>query len=424
MTSRSFTIIACGTLGVVLACSAMGRAQSGASAKVHKDTLHVNLLENTRDRRIVFDKDKMTLELGVQEMIVGRVKLEVVKPAFGDLEIELLSRNSIELTKPDGSTDSDGELICPFEIVSSQDVAARVRSNISNLLADGIERGLKEARIKPKQAVKDYLAARVETLPTGGDDELFRDFALQWAMENAPQPVLDQMRPAIDKHSKWFSRDERDFLLAARGRDACNLYCELCADELYDEQLHRCGLALQTEGANARQRLAPRFNAVFFAMGGKAQNHRGGKVAAEALSPADRKKLRQAMTADLKCRFTFTADPADANSLWCNAQRVASPGAASSVTIEGQLAPDKDDHQDWWQIAPWKREQTTLDLPPLDAAQWEQYPIEGGLLLRVVAIGQQPVTYRCDMRPVGKAAVKSTIVLHETPTARVAKFPY
>src|SRR5262249_44707418 len=145
--------------------------------------------------------------------------------------------------------------------------------------------------------------------PPADREELVRTFAIEWAKENHAQPVLDKLPPLVERHPKWFSRDELGRMVSAKGREGCNLFMGLMADDLYDEQLEKCGLGLSTEGATARKRLAPRFNAVFLYMGGASGKLRGAKPAGDnRLSPVDEKKLQQKLTADLKCRFSFAAN--------------------------------------------------------------------------------------------------------------------
>jgi hypothetical protein len=65
-----------------------------------------------------------------------------------------------------------------------------------------------------------------------------------------------------------------------------------------------------------------------------------------------------------------------------------------------------------------------LDLPKLTAVRWEQYPIDGALLLRVVATQQEPTVYNFVLRPAGKAAADSAITIFETSPPGSPKFPY
>ncbi len=216
--------------------------------------------------------------------------------------------------------------------------------------------------------------------------------------------MLEQIRPLVEKHPKWFSRDELASLQAARGIEGCDQFIRLMTDDLYDEQLQKCGLGLTTEGGATRKRLAPRFNAVYNAMTGTTPNLRrpDKKGQENRLQPADEKKLRQVLTADFKCRFTFSDDPADPNSHCGNAQRVACGRGGPAMRIEGRLEPGAPDLADWWRLDRWKKEETILELSPFAAARFEQYPIEGGLLLRVVATGAEPVDYHFEIHSASK----------------------
>jgi hypothetical protein len=54
----------------------------------------------------------------------------------------------------------------------------------------------------------------------------------------------------------------------------------------------------------------------------------------------------------------------------------------------------------------------------------EQYPVEGGVRVRVVAAGEKPVDYALELRPVPASSGKLNVVVHESSASGGRKFPY
>ena len=420
-------IAACCTAGLALAVAAPAHAQTSAAWKPTPARVTLDFSPQNRERRATFDKDGAALELDAHIWIVGRdrVTIDAVVPAAGELHVEVVGQSAMKIVPPEDA-DSGGraDIVSSLAIIGPEEARQSVQREIDVLLARGIKRGLAEASKRRQPAAESFLRERQLAVPEQ-EKEVFAAFARAWAIENDAQPLVDQLKTLVDKRARWLADNEKSYLLGTKGRQAFDAFLDLRCYDLYDERLHECGLPLQQETGNVRKRLEFRFDAVYLAMSGKPnEKTRGGKGIAEVLSPSDLKKLRQSLTADLKCRFTFATDPADANALWFNAQRIACRNAGPAIKVSGRLAPDNHDRTDWWRLEPWKPGQATLVLPKLPAVQWEQYAIDGGLLLRVVSIEQLPVDYQFELRPAGKSTGEASIVIHETPSNSEAKFPF
>ena len=165
-------------------------------------------------------------------------------------------------------------------------------------------------------------------------------------------------------------REDKTRDLACKGTALLVRFSELRKLDAIHAHLTSCGFPPNADDRGSPKRLEPRFEAIYLIMSGTAaRKTRGGKSPAEVLSVADLTKLRQMLTADLKCRFTLTAADDDENAEWYNAQRIACRGTGPISRVQGRLTPADHDRIDWWRLDHWEPGQTALDLPKVTTAR-------------------------------------------------------
>jgi hypothetical protein len=144
------------------------------------------------------------------------------------------------------------------------------------------------------------------------------------------------------------------------------------------------------------------------------------------LTPAEQSQLRAAISVTLLCRFYPAADPRDPDSQWFNGQRVACRAkGVASIRLEGRLDPAGRDRVDWWLLEGYDPQTVRLDYEKNPAFRVEPpYLVEGGARVRVVALGDKPVDYALELRPVKTSSGKLNVVIHESPSPSDRTFPY
>ncbi|MBI3464551.1 MAG: hypothetical protein HY000_16085, partial [Planctomycetes bacterium] len=92
--------------------------------------------------------------------------------------------------------------------------------------------------------------------------------------------------------------------------------------------------------------------------------------------------------------------------------------------VEGKLDPKHNDRVDWWILQRYDPSSTILDVPK-DARFRVDPPFvtEDGARLRVVATSDEPVEYSFEFRRSDKSG-NLKVVIHESPNALDAKFPF
>ncbi len=165
MISLRGAAVACIALGIAVAIALSARAQD-SSANHPARNLQIDLLKDSPNRKVIFENGATILEVAIQMMIAGRVRLDFVKPADGSLELQLVNENGIELTQPDPKDGPRGGADQRHRNCGTCRCRASGRGRSRSAAGPRIQRAQKEATKKPRAALEEYLKKR--SIPSQG----------------------------------------------------------------------------------------------------------------------------------------------------------------------------------------------------------------------------------------------------------------
>jgi len=389
-------------LSLILFWPASGAGQMNGWWKAAGDSLTVDLGPQNRDRKASFADDGLAWESTVSFAMVGksRVPLVATLPEIGKFEVQIAnSAAGVEIrnARSEGGTGR-------AEIVSKSPVLEFKK--LSDAAGDEADQLLKAGRARPEEPAKTRKPREVQ-------------FLRSWLTDFAKR------RP------RWLTAKEPESWSTADAQTLLGRTKELMTYDRAAVALESCGLEVDASVANYRTALEPRLAGVELVLSGKASAEpRDAAAAAKLLSARDLTALRRNFNVKLTCRLIPAANPGDGNAQWFDAQRVTcrAPGA-SAIRVEGKLHAAGGDRVDWWYLDRFRPGATILSLPKLPGVRWDQFSVEGGVRLRVVALTDEPVIYSFEIHAAeksssGKSSPEPSILIYESPNSTQRKFPY
>ena len=386
-------------------------------------------------RKVRLTEDGLGYEIPLEFMMVGheRVRIEAELGEPGEFRIEqanpraLVDVKNVRVEQGRGMAEVEARVTA----MSRGDATARARDAVAKIW-DPVESKLAPqlAGTSPEQ-IRSYLAERNVDISLEQGREVpeakLRDIYLQ---ERTLERVFPDFRRAlaelIKRRPAWVATSDRLRWERTEDRTLLDAYHKLMEYEVKDEHLGRLGLSFDSNIAEFETRLDDRFDAVWLAMSGKVgEDQEQTRRMVQALGVGDLRRLYDALSVELRCRFHPATDPNDPNAQWFHGQRVACQAKhVASIRVEGRLDAAKHDRVDWWILEDFDEAQVLLDVQ--EAAGFRVDPPfrdKRTVCLRVVATGEGPVSYALDLRPRRKKSGLA-VVIHESPAAGDTGFPY
>ena len=130
-------ILATGGMNACLALwlSTVAEAQSTAAWPIAPERLTLNLGPDNRERRVMFDKDGIAIELYVRVLMVGRdqVLIDAKLPEVGNFQITLARQADIKLARNEAAAGgAQYKLIAQFKISGPRRLRTALRPRSMN----------------------------------------------------------------------------------------------------------------------------------------------------------------------------------------------------------------------------------------------------------------------------------------------------
>ncbi len=201
--------------------------------------------------------------------------------------------------------------------------------------------------------------------------------------------------------------------------------------------LDRLGVEMPDDPEKDEKLILQKIDALQIALHGRlGASKRNVKRFNASLDKSEKNAILEKITFLWKFSMWPLAHPADPNS-WIKAAapvpaNLKDPKQEVNLVLYGRLDPAKDDNADWWKVAGFDRKRLAIDIDPNREAELVG-PVEGRAtdsqrkdsLIRVVAKGKQPVSYRITIRSKDHDHdPRKASRIYEPVTHRFPKFPY
>ncbi len=410
-------------------------AQSSTRWNMPAEVQTLDFRSGDAKRKVRLAEDGLAYEIPLEFMMVGheRVRIEADLGEPGEFRIEqanpqaLVDVKNVRVEGGRGMADVEARVTA----MGRSDATDRAREAVAKIW-DPVERELAPqlADVGVEQ-IRSYLAERDVDLSLERRRDVpearLREIYLQ---ERTLQRVLPDFRRAlaelVERKPAWVATNDRLRWERTEDRTLLDAYHKLVEYEVKDEHLRRLGLSFDSNIADFEVRLDGRFDAVALAMSGKVgEDQEQTRRMVQALGVGDLRRLHDALSVELQCRFHPAVDADDPNARWFNGQRVACQAKkVASVRVEGKLDAAKHDRVDWWILDGFDEAQVLLDVQEAPGFRVDPpFRDERAVCLRVVATGEGPVTYALEFRPRRKKDGLA-VVIHESPAEGDTGFPY
>jgi hypothetical protein len=305
-------------------------------------------------------------------------------------------------------------------------LTAQARNAALEALAAEIGQAREEGKSKDKMQLKSYLVRRGIDSKEDDVGKLREQFAQERGIELGAETLQKKLAEVADRRPGWILDTERLAWKQATGRQLFDEYRRLLELELGEEYLEGLGFTLDAEKRTGMALIDAKLNAVFALLAtDKSKTDSQVLGAGRSLSPEESDMLFAKMTVRLSCRLLCSADPADENSQWFNAQRVACQArGAASIRIEGSLDPKKKDVADWWLLDSFDSTEILMSDPQNPNIVVEKFLGEKPARIRVFTPGSEAVPYVISFRMKSPGTAKRELVIHEYAPAEEIKFPF
>lgn len=410
-------------------------AQSSTDWNTPAEVQAIDFRLESPERKVLFLDDGLAYQIALDFMMIerGEVRVEAELGEPGRFQVEVMNPRAlveVKNVRVEG-TQGKAEVEARVKPLSRSDATARARQAVAKIWDPVEERLASEIANTDEAQIRSYLTRRNVDVPKGRDEaEAAAELRRVYLQERTLQQVLPDFRRAlaelVERKSQWASAADKLRWQRAEDRTPLDDYQELVEYEVKDQHLRSLGLGFQSNIAEFEARLDSRFDAVYLATSGKVgDDPEQIRRMVQVLGVQDLNRLRDSLHVELRCRFYPAADPNDPNAQWFNAQRVACQARqVASIRVEGKLDPTKNDRVDWWTLEDYDEAQVILDVQTSAGFRVDRpFRTRQGVRLRVVATGEEPVTYVLGFRP-RKKKDGLAVMIHESPAAADTGFPY
>ncbi len=416
-------------MAVALFLTTTAAGQEAVKWEKPPETLMVDFASPKTPVRTVFAEEGAGYEFSSNFVLVGREKVTLIVrlPEPGRPEVTLTSPAALVEFKEIRNSPQEVAYEIRAKIpLKREALTAQAHRQAREALAAQERDAAREAKGKEKQALQSYLARRGVTGLPDDVGRLQDRYAQERAIEGGADVLRAKLNDFADQHPAWFLESERKAWKDASGKQLMTLYRKLLELELGKAYLKNFGLELDTSKRSGLTLLGSKLEGVNALLSGATlDSNSDARRALRGLAPEDLEQIRQAVTVTTRCRFYFAADPADENSQWFHAQRVACQArGASSIQVEGRLDPVNHDPTDWWILEDYDPSRVTIVFPKDEDIRHELFTAAGGAKLRLTALGGKAVSYTLEFRSKGPAPSQRTLIVHEYAAPREAKFPF
>ncbi len=408
--------------------------QAPAGWKPPPETIVLDFSAPHADRHLVFLDDGMAIEIFCRFMMVqhDRVRVEASLPEPGTCKFQLHSpdaRVEIQPQRVQGRR-AAADVVSKLRALGPEELNERVRQVIGAILGPVEKQVREQAASLGRSQYRKYLNDHEIALPPAktkeAEDRLLREtYVTARTIELAQPKIREALDALADMRPEWIAPQDRAAFRTLRTRALLDAWEDLVACDLIDKYLKSVGLAVPTERANYRNRLAARSAALYLVLSGKAAAGEAAAVA-KGLTLDEQNRLRQFLSVELCCRFYPEVDPKDPNGQWFHGQRVgASARGVASIRLEGRLDPKQHDRTDWWILDGYQEQTTVLQWPRGVGFRVDPPYVDArGTMLRVTATGEGPVDYAIILQPSKPMAGGLEVVVPETRNLPNRTFPY
>jgi hypothetical protein len=356
-----------------------------------------------------------------------RITATVAVSQVGPVELKQINEKAlVALREVQRSGDRVDYEITTKVSLRREDLADQARKAAMEALSAELQEAREEAKSKDKAALKSYLARR--GLDSGGDDvEKLRDrFVPERAIELGAGAMQKKLGELADRRPAWILDSERLAWKQGTGRQLFDEYRRLLELELGEDRLKELGFTIDAGKRTGMALIESKLNGVFALLAAdKSKTDSQVLGAGRVLSPEELDSLFAAMTVRLACRLHCASDPADENSQWYNAQRVACQvRGAASIRIEGSLDPKNHDASDWWILDGFDPTRVLMSEPQNPKIIVEKFLGEKPARLRVFTPGKEVVPYVITLSVKNPGTAQRELVVHEYAPAAEIKFPF
>jgi hypothetical protein len=424
-------------LGVLIACGLARWAGAQTTTRWNRpaELQTLDFRSEGAKRKVRLTDDGLAYEIPLEFMMVGhkRVRIEAELGEPGEFRIEQANPRAlvdVKNVRVEGER-GKAEVEARVTAMSRSDATARARDAVAKIW-DPVERQLApQLAHADAEQIRSYLAEREVDLWLDQGREVpeakLREIYLQ---ERTRERVFPDFRRALAELVKrkpaWVATSDRLRWERTEDRTLLDAYHKLMEYEAKDAHLRRLGLSFDSNIAEFETRLDDRFDAVWLAMSGKVgEDQEQTRRMVQALGVGDLRRLHDALSVELRCRFHPATDPDDPNAQWFNAQRVACQSKkVASIRLQGKLDAAKHDRVDWWILDDFDEAQVLLDVQESPGFRVDPpFRDKRAVCLRVVATGEGPIRYALDFRPRRKKDGLA-VVIYESPAAGDTGFPY
>lgn len=407
-------------------------AQSAAGAEDVGTEPPIDLRVPKDIAQAVFVPSGMAWETPVKLSVRNAVvQIPVLIPEAG--EVHFVETTSSEV-KVEVRPQRDGttviiELRPPIAPMSRQDAEKLADEQARLVTAEFLPKARKEADGKREAELRGYLASQ-KVRPPAERDALPAAYADARVIELARDKLFSALQQFVSEHPTWVEQLRQAAWAQAQGPALFTSYRDLLALQIAAEYVRTCGLDLDTNSRNAPLRILGKFDAIFAICGDPNADNPGS---ARGLDQEEAARLRAKIAVEAVVRFFPVAHPDDPNSLWLNAQSLASQArGAALIRVTGELNAQDNDDADWWTLLDYNPRDIVLSFPADQGVAHQVYYDQPKIArLRVAATSDGPVTYSFELsrRPSSSSTTSSslsgpTVVIHESPARPHAQFPY
>jgi hypothetical protein len=392
-------------------------------------------LDYTSDKlkfRDAFADDGLAREVVLLFPLIGRdrVTIHAKLPGEGKFVIEMTSSAKAELKKVDDLT---FEVAGSLKIVTPKQVRNEATGIAMEKLAKERSEASGEANKKKKAELEAYLRRR-DRKPPDDEGDLRNAYADRRAIELGKDTVKEALEEIAKQRPEWASKTEQQEWTKLDDGELFEKWLSYLELDLAHGHLKGYGIDIDRAQPGSKNAIGKKFLGVYALLAGLSSRAQGDKdtarsaaiAAMRSLATDDTERLRKHVVIELHCQYRPTTSDKDANSQWFHAQRVKCLArGVSTIRLEGELDPKEDDGADWWTLVDFDPRMTTVHAEKDAGYRHEVIADKQGISrMRVVAVGDKPVKYSIELRPVNAVPGGKPVVVREAPIVASASFPY
>ena len=424
------------------------------------ETLHVDFTTANTSRRVAFLDEGLAIEVPAELHLILRPKHgqndKVANPPLVKIEATLPEDGRFEVVSTNAAMAAEirnvrvekgigrAEIVARAKVMTLADATCEAERRFERLwkpaedemkaacgkLLSREVRGFLVARLGPEayEAMVELYKPADEHDPAKARERAQRElYVFERTLEKVAPDLRKELEQVAERRPVWVAPADKQKWKTANGRALYDALVQLLECEVMDEHLKQCGMGVETNTRNYREKLETTFRALEVVASGRVANDpQAAQLIARAFTTADRKRLSEALWAPLRCRFYPAVDERDANAQWFNGQRIACRAQGVSVIrVAGRLDPAAHDRTDWWILEDYNAATVTF-VPEKQSAVRIEPPLvtDRGTLIRVVAAGERAAEYAFELRAAAPPPDAIKVVIYETPSRTEVKFPF